>query len=280
MMSRSRHFSVGRVVIFIILVAGFFIAQGSEKIPDGAAGGDSFSGPAPATRPSGNLLTVSSFNMNGGVGKDDNILNLDRTADDLRARPSDLIGLQEVHGAKFLSGKDQAQILGEKLSMPWLFAPVEKQWWHDSFGDGALTTLPITHWQRFPLANPGGDSNREILILTLQFQDKPLHVLITHLERRDEAERAVELKTVIDLFESFQEPVILLGDLNANTSDPQIQALRKLPGLADPVGAAADAKNFPTIDWIFARGLKGVDAGFTDNGASDHPVAWATFSAP
>jgi endonuclease/exonuclease/phosphatase family metal-dependent hydrolase len=279
-MIRSRHFSVSRVALFLVLVIAFFIVQENGKIPDGAAGGDAFNGPAPASRPSGNLLTVSTFNMNGGVGGTDNILNLDRTADALRAHPSDLIGLQEVHGARYIFGEDEAQILGEKLSLPWLFAPVEKQWWHDSFGDGALTSLPITHWQRFPLANPGGDSNRELLILTLQFNGQPLHVMITHLERRDEAERATELKTVIDLFESFQEPVILMGDLNANTSDPQIQALRKLPGLADPVGAAADAKNFPTIDWIFARGLKGVDGGFTDNGASDHPVAWATFAAP
>jgi endonuclease/exonuclease/phosphatase family metal-dependent hydrolase len=153
--------------------------------------------------------------------------------------------------------------------MPALFAPVERQWWHDAFGDGALTTLPVEHWQRFPLSNENADSNRELLILRLEFAGKPLNVLVTHLERHGDLEN--ELATVISLFQSMQEPAILMGDLNLTKDDPQIDSLRKFPGVIDPIGDT----HSDSFDRIFARGMRGLDSGLIDKGASDHPLAWA-----
>jgi endonuclease/exonuclease/phosphatase family metal-dependent hydrolase len=262
--SRGRRFTPARIAIFFIIVAGLLIWEGNEKTPLGPASGTSLNGSPPASRPSGDTLRVATFNIDG---KDS-----DAIADTMRN--FDLIGIEEVHGVIPFSSANQAQTLGErKLNLQWLFAPVERQWWHDSFGDGVLTSLPLEHWQRFPLANDKSDSNRQVLMLRLTFAGKPLNVLITHLDRH--ADHDDELRSVISLFLSLEPPVIFMGDLNTDRDDPQLQALRKIPGVIDSIGDLSAANNGGSYDRIFARGMRSLDAGFIDKGASDHPLAWA-----
>jgi hypothetical protein len=266
--NRGRRFTLGRIFLFILIVGGLLLWEGNEKIPEPPASGTALNGADPATRPSGDILRVATYNINGNSGDD--------LADTLRGpdgKGFDLIGLQEVHGDKPFSTTNGAQILGEKLNMPWLFAPVERQWWHDAFGDGVLTTLPVDHWQQFPLANESSDSNREVTILQLEFDGKPLTVLNTHLATH--GDREAELTSVASLFLSFQEPVILMGDMNSKNDSPTIQSLRKALGVIDPIGDYVIAKNGESWDRIFARGMRSLDCGFLDKGASDHPMAWA-----
>jgi endonuclease/exonuclease/phosphatase family metal-dependent hydrolase len=260
---RGRRFTFGRVVIFLIVAAGFFAWQGSQKIPAGPASGTSLNGPAPTSRPSGDTLRVATFNIDGKDG--------DSTVETLRG--FDLIGMEEVHGLGAFSKSNQAEVLGQKLNLPWLFAPVERQWWSDAFGDGVLTSLPVEHWQRFPVASENASSNREVLVLRLQFSGRPLNVLITHLATQDDRES--ELASVGSLFLSLQEPAILMGDLNSKNDDPQIQLLRKTPGVIDPIGDTVIAKNGESWDRVFARGMQCDSSGFIDKGASDHPLVWA-----
>jgi endonuclease/exonuclease/phosphatase family metal-dependent hydrolase len=267
--SPGRRFTPGRIAIFLIIVLGFFLYQGSQKIALGPAAGITLNQPSqPASRPSGDILRVATFNIDG---KDD-----DAVADTMKN--FDLIGIEEVHGKGPFSSGNQAESLGEKLGVQWLFAPVERQWWNNSFGDGVLTSLPVEHWQRFPFANEVSQNNRQILVLRLKFADKPLNVLITHLDRHDDHDE--ELRSAISLFLSMESPAILMGDLNTGkdekgNEDVQIQSLRKTPGVIDPIGDIGESKPAGSYDRIFARGMKSLDAGFIDKGASDHPLAWA-----
>jgi endonuclease/exonuclease/phosphatase family metal-dependent hydrolase len=254
---------LGRIAFFLIVAAGFFAWQGSQKIPAGAASGTSLNGPEPTSRPSGDTLRVATFNIDGKDG--------DSTADTLRG--FDLIGLEEVHGLGAFSKSNQVEVLGQKLNLPWLFAPVERQWWSDAFGDGVLTSLPVEHWQRIPLASESAESNREVLLLRLQFSGRTLNVLITHLAT--EVDREAELAAVGSLFLSMREPAILMGDLNSKNDSPEIQSLRKTLGVIDPIGDSVLAKNGESWDRIFARGMQCTRSGFIDKGASDHPLAWA-----
>jgi endonuclease/exonuclease/phosphatase family metal-dependent hydrolase len=248
--------------------------NGASPSPNGASPSPNGASPSPiVSNPATARLRVATFNIDGGVGGTDNKFDLDRTAAAMRG--FDFVGMEEVHGDLF--GPDQARILGQKLNMSWLFAPVESQWWHDAFGDGAVTSLPVSFWERIPLANAGADSNRELLWTRATFAGKPLNVLVTHLERH--GDRAAELRTCITLFESFEGQSILMGDFNTQKDDPQIAALRQRPDVADATGKfALGDKNPDTYDWIFARGLKATAGGFIDNGASDHALSWAEFT--
>ena len=80
---------------------------------------------------------------------------------------------------------------------------------------------------------------------------------------------------MISLYLALSEPAILLGDLNSDAGDPQIRRLLATPGVTDAVGKILGPRDQPRIDWIITRGLRCVDAGIRDSGASDHQAVWA-----
>jgi endonuclease/exonuclease/phosphatase family metal-dependent hydrolase len=266
----ARRFTTARVALFLLAVAALVAWDAYQKKPTGPAEGDQLFGPPATTVPADKLLRVATFNINGGGGG--NRYDLDRTVAALRGADVggfDLIGLQEVHG------ESQAAAIGDALHLPHLFAPVESQWWHEDFGNAALTDLPVEYWQRIPLSSNGAYSNRNVLLLRARFGGEPLNILITHIDRK--ADRITELRTVFGLFAALREPAILMGDFNsppdATTKiDPTLQELIQSAGINDPVGEGYDR--------IFLRGLVGVRSGHIDNGASDHPLEWAEVRMP
>ena len=81
------------------------------------------------------------FNIHSGVGND-NVRDLSRTADALR--DIDFCALNEVRGHMFGQPSDQAHELGLRTGRAWLFMPTEHRFWHDHFGNGILSRLPVT----------------------------------------------------------------------------------------------------------------------------------------
>jgi len=243
--------------MFVVILAGLTALEGQEKIPAGPAEGSALEGSPATTQPAGPTLRVATFNIDGGAE------GLDRVAHALGG--FDLAGLQEVHGT------DQTDFLSQSLHQPSLYAPVETQWWFKSFGNAALTDLPVTHWQRIPISANDSDSNRNVILLSATFSGRPLNVLITHIDRKQD--HAAEIREVGHLFLALQEPAILMGDFNltqdanGNDDDADVAALVSSAGVIDPIGKAYDR--------IFARGFVAVKSGFIEEHASDHPLAWA-----
>lgn len=260
------------VIKIVVLLSILIIWQGLVKRPTGDARGTSLHAESGAMAPTGDTLRVATFNIAGGVSPTDDRLDLQRTAKYLKG--FDLIGLEEVHGGSIVDWRDQAEILGDTLHMPWLFCPSERRWWHDYFGNGVLCDLPVTGWRRFPISTTMSSSNRSLLEVVARWHDQSLVVLITHLDRHEDHD--VELGAAIAAFDNAPKPVILLGDLNTDTFDPQLAALRRDPAVTDALTVSLGS-GVPPInnDWIFARGLRCVTGGLTDNDASDHKLAWA-----
>jgi len=262
-MTQGRRFTPGRIALFLLIVAGLVVWQGSKKIPAGPAEGGSLAGSSSATQPAGPILRVATFNIDGGAE------GIDKVAHALGG--FDLAGLEEVHG------QDQTDYLAQSLHQSCLYASVETQWWdRKTFGNAAITDLPVSHWQRIPISSNDSDSNRNVILLNATFAGRPLNVLITHIDRKQD--HAAEIRQVAHLFLSLQEPAILMGDFNITTdqnghaNDPDVAALASTPGVIDPVG-----KDY---DRIFARGLVAVKSGFIEEHASDHPLAWAELTLP
>jgi len=260
--------------IGIGLVASvLLIWDGYRRVPTWPAQGAALNGSASATtRPT---FRVGTFNIQGGVGMDEK-LDLHRTADCMRG--CDLVGVQEVHGRTWTDSRDQAQILGEILGQPWLYAPSETRWWHNSFGNAVISNLPVQSWERFPVSGPASTNNRALLILHFHLGKQILHVLVVHLPTTND--RPAQCAMVSELFFSFEKPAILLGDLNARPGDPWIEHIRNHADVVDAVGEYAEKEVPNHIDWIFARGLQCVGGGTLDRKASDHPFYWADFLVP
>ena len=239
---------------------GIAQATPSDSPASSAAEGDALQGAPAATQPSGPALRVATFNIDGGAE------GIDRVAHVLGG--FDLAGLQEVHGA------DQTDQLAQALHLPFLYAPVETQWWVKSFGNAALTDLPVSFWQRIPISANDSDSNRNVLLMRVAFAGHPVTVLITHIDRKED--HAPEIRAVAHLFLSLQAPAILMGDFNLTQdqnnrdADPDVASLANSPGVIDPIGNAYDR--------IFARGFVANNSGFIEEHASDHPLAWAELS--
>jgi len=227
-------------------------------------------------------VRLGAFNIHGGTGIDGH-RDLDRVAECLR--DLDFVALNEVHGWSALSGSDQAELLGRRLGMQWLFASANQQWYYRESGNGLLTRLPVAYWERIPLPKQFDRSYRNMVLVALRCRPAKhdpavIRLLLTHINRRYDAERQAQLRAVIAQYLALAEPAVLLGDLNSDAADPQIRQLLGTPGVCDAVGEKAGTKASGRIDWIIARGLRCVDAGIRDHGASDHPLVWAELELP
>jgi endonuclease/exonuclease/phosphatase family metal-dependent hydrolase len=227
--------------------------------------------------PDRNTIRVATFNVRGGKGRDGR-RDLDRVADCLGGL--DVVGLCEVHGSGVFAPENQAQLLAQRLDRAWLFAPASRRWYHSEFGNALLSDLPVRFWQRIPLEGWTKSGHRNVVLVTLECRDRPVHILIAHVTQRDSEERAHQLRAVTGLFLALEEPAVLLGDLNSPPSDPQIRQLTETPGVSDPVAQFIDPPQNDRVDWILVRGLRCRAAGVVDQDASDHPLFWAELELP
>jgi endonuclease/exonuclease/phosphatase family metal-dependent hydrolase len=268
---RWRHTMVATAAVATIAY------QGSLRRPTGPAAGTWFHVPAATAQDGDATLRIGTFNIHGGNGVD-GVRDITRIAETLRGL--DFAGLNEVHGGVPFRDDDQAAALGQQLGMSWLYAPTEERWWCDPFGNGALSNLPVTSWQRIPLARTYGKSYRNAVLVRAEHQGQPVNIVVTHLDRSDDRERAEQLRTVGELFLALESPAIMLGDLNTDDTEPALRKLLDAPGVHDPLrdrlGDAAPRR----IDWILVRGLETIDAGVIDRGDSDHPHVWAELAGP
>jgi endonuclease/exonuclease/phosphatase family metal-dependent hydrolase len=266
------------VLLFVALLALTWL-YGYVRWPTGSDSGEGVSGTLPTTRATTSpaVFRVATFNIHSGVGEDD-VFNLDRTTESVR--DADICGLNEVQGWFFHPPINQAQELADRTSHAWLFFPTQRRYWHEDFGNGLITRLPVQSWVRMPLpTEPKRSGWRNMVIARIDFGGTIVPVLITHIDREEDHDNQVRM--VARLFDSLQSPSLLLADLNASQHNPEVRALLALPGVHDclaDAGLKTDAQG--RIDWIIARGLQTVGGGQIQGEkigqrASDHPLYWA-----
>jgi endonuclease/exonuclease/phosphatase family metal-dependent hydrolase len=225
-----------------------------------------------ASGPQRKTLRVGTFNIHGCRGADGR-RDLDRVARCLA--DLDFAALNEVHGPHPWQQLDQAAELAARLDMAWLFAPNTRTWCCLESGNGLLSAWPASFWRRIPLAHRRERGYRNAVLVGLEHGARTVSLLLTHITRSDDASRAEQLRAVAEMYLALAEPAVLLGDLNTPADDPEMRRLLAAPGVRDPLGEKLGAAAPPRIDWILARGMRPVDAGLREQGASDHPLVWA-----
>ncbi len=245
---------------------------GSIRGPAGQATGFGIAGIAMQPVAQGERLIFANYNIRTGRGLDDQ-RDLDRTAECLKGVT--VAGLNEVRGSAWYGrDRDQAETLAGKLGMGYLFAPTERRWGREHFGNALLTRLPVSEWLRIQLPRQHSDSHRNMLLADLTLPPGAptggrIAVLVAHVDTR--ADREIQLAAVFAMFRTLREPAVLIGDLNAGPEHPDIARLLTAPGVVGTNGARPPGELSGRVEWVIAKGLKVLDASRCDNGASDHP---------
>ncbi len=242
------------------------------------------------------LLRVATFNIHHGVGLD-GVLDLDRTAQVIRATGAEIVGLQEVD--RHLSARsgwvDQAGWLADRLGMQVAYgatidfdldpghrrgpgAPRRQ------YGNAVLSAHPIGAWRNVPLPGRDGAEPRGLLTVRLAVDGTDLVLGCTHLQNRSPAERVAQAARVVEVLSAppgTAEPTVLLGDMNAG---PDHAALRTLTTAFTDVWAVAGTRGDPAagltfdaatpharIDYVLTSGPIGPHAAWVvPTDASDH----------
>lgn len=260
-----------KLAVAAALVLGLVVWHGSRRLPASADSGNALNS---RTQPSADerasrRLRLATYNIHSGRGFDGRT-DLARIAANLEGL--DFVGLNEVRGG-WLRQPDQAEQLASAVGTDWLFAPTEWRWWHNDFGNGVLSRIPVSSWQRIPLPARASRACRNAVLLRSQISGRPLNLLVTHVEDSQPRADASQLQAVVDLFMALEPPAVLLGDLNADRNQPQLQRLLRAAGVVDALEGLPAGKR--RIDWIIVRGLECVARGMQPAGASDHPQYWA-----
>ncbi len=266
-------------VLAALITAGYLASRPRST---GSAAGVQFNGPPARPIAERTTLRVGTFNIHSGRGAD-GIRDLPRTARALSEIPLDLVALQEVRG-NLLTGDNQASRLAETLEMAWLYAPAERRWYALEFGNALLAATGVQSWQRIALPRQFAPDYRNAVLTVVEHGGHAVRVLATHIHQRQQRERDAQLLAVAEIFLHLEEPAILLGDLNCPADQPPLRQLLQMPGVIDAVGEAVRRKGASEppgrVDWIITRGLRPIDGGIVDQGASDHPLVWAELELP
>lgn len=225
-------------------------------------------GNVPFKMASNETLHVGTFNIHGCKGRD-------RQRDIMRVAHCigelDIVGLNEVRGDY---RTNQARSLGKILKRGSLFAPTERRWFRDDFGNGLLTKVELGTVNRVPLTNLRL-SYRNVVLTNFQFGGETVQLMVAHIECGKD--RGQQMRAVREVFLALREPAILMGDLNVSArEDEELRKLLAVPGVHDVLNdvASRTAKN-RIVDWIIVRGFQTIAAKSSLNDASDHPIVTA-----
>jgi len=158
-------------------------------------------------------LRAVSYNIRHGVGMDGK-LDLERTADVLRALEPDLVGLQEVDlRVERSGGVNQALELGRKLDMHPAFGSF-MDYQGGRYGMAILSRHPIVDVSELRL--PDGNEPRIALITRIRLPaGETMLVVNVHFDWvEDDAFRFAQASMLADYLRGLEEPYLLLGDFN------------------------------------------------------------------
>ncbi|HEU0212707.1 MAG TPA: endonuclease/exonuclease/phosphatase family protein [Jiangellaceae bacterium] len=199
-------------------------------------------------------LRLATFNIHHGVGAD-GLLDLERVASAIEETEAEVVGLQEVDrnwGAR--SGYvDQPTWLAGRLGMQAVYGanvdldPPAPGMPRRQYGMATLSALPVRSSVHTPLVRPLGGEQRGLLEIGVDVGDQGLRVLNTHLEYGFQVERLEQAAAIADAVRNGPAPVVLLGDLNAGPSSPEVARLHDVLSDAWAMAGVGDGFTFDAV---------------------------------
>lgn len=209
----------GMVALATLVAVAALVLAGGAAAQEGAQASD---------RP----LTAMSYNIHHGADAEEN-LDLDRIAEEIRRQDTEIVGLQEVdrHWSGRSDFEDQARELAAELDMHYVFGanldrdPAEPGQPRRQYGTAILSEYPILESANTPLPRPEGGEQRGLLEALVNVRGVPVRVYNTHLQHDSAVERGAQVEAIVQRVGEFEEPTLLLGDLNARPEASELAPL-------------------------------------------------------
>jgi endonuclease/exonuclease/phosphatase family metal-dependent hydrolase len=237
-------------------------------------------------------LTVITYNIHHGAGVD-GVLDLERIATVIEKSGASVVGLQEVdnHWDARSNWVDQAAWLARRLKMHYRYAPnldlppVNAGEPRRQYGTAVLSRFPIKDFHNTLLPKAPAGEQRGLAVATLKVRGRELRFANTHLTHNNNAERLQQAQKVVELLGGSKQPTLLVGDLNAAATTPEIKTLTSVwrdtwPQVGSGPGNTIEASN-PTarIDYqLHSAALRPTSASVPVTLASDHLPVVATYT--
>jgi endonuclease/exonuclease/phosphatase family metal-dependent hydrolase len=194
-------------------------------------------GLAPSAGMAQDTVRVLAYNIRHGAGMDQQ-LDLERTAEVIRALQPDVVLLQEVDsGAARTNGVDQAHHLAGLTGLPHYVFGRFMDYDGGAYGMAALSASPILRHENHVL--PEGAEPRSALAVRIRPAPTSPEIVFVGIHLyRTASERYAQAKRLLEAFGAETAPVVLVGDFNSQPGDAVMRLLGtqwKLP--AKPTAA-------------------------------------------
>ncbi len=249
---------------------------------------------AVAAGPPDREFSVATYNIHHGAGID-GVLDLERIAQEIERGGADVIGLQEVdrNWSERSAFVDQAEWLARRLGMHVAYAayldlaPIDPDDPRRQYGTAVLSRFPILSSTNTLLPRPRGGEQRGLLETVVNVRGIRVRVANTHLQHNSAQERLAQTERIVELLADAKEPTVLVGDLNAVATAPELAPLWKNFDDAWVLGGTGPGETYPAeapdrrIDYVLlTRQLRVRDAVVLASPASDHLQLVADLAVP
>ncbi len=221
-------------------------------------------------------VRIMTYNLHNGFNTD-GYLGMEAIAQVIEKSEADIVALQEVSRGWVINGRlDMLTWLSQRLHMPYVFGPATGPLW----GNAIMSRYPVTEYTYHELPPRDQPLLRSFIAATVNVGNgTKLHIIATHLHHIEEDTdiRQLQAETILDFWDNTAHTV-LLGDLNADPDDPEMEMLRQ-GGFSDAAVAAGVTPAYTStsdnperrIDYIWITSDLGVSSVLVPtSNASDH----------
>lgn len=235
-------------------------------------------------------MKVMTFNIQHCLEYKKNKINIPLFGDFIKLHNADVCGLNEVRGKGPLFGyTDQTNTLGDALGFNRYFGQAIKVKGKGPYGNAIVSRFSIKESSTTIISDPddknddGWYETRCVLKAVVSTELGDVCFLVCHMGL-EESERVNAVKTICEITDEINLPVILMGDFNTTPEDAVLKPLYERFNDTDAFAENKGAFTYPSynpekkIDYIFYKGLKCENVRTVDEIVSDHYPIIAEFT--